>query len=565
MPHRSLRCASRRAILVAAAALLPPAAAAPQEPTSTATQETVDVPGVFTEVIEVRVVNVEVVVTDALGNRVPALGREDFRITVDGEERPIDFWSEIRDGEAASSQADARRRLDPADDPSGEEAHSTSYLLFVDDSFTHARDRNLVLEKLAGELQDLGPRDRMAVVAFDGRELTMLSGWTHSPRVLAGALRDARARPSGGTARDREHRLNTATHSRSTGRQLTGLQHSYALRLGNQVERSVMAAVASLRSFSSPPGRKVMLLLAGSWPLSPAEFAVGSPTQAALDDAYATGVLGYDRLFGPLVDTANLLGYTLYPVDVAGTAGRIETDVPLGLIEGGGDQSFWGPEGNAHAGMRYLAEKTGGQAVIHEGRERALAEVAADTRSYYWLGFRLAGGESGDGGRAADDARHDIRVEILRPGLVVRSREGFVDLSRETEMTMMTESALLFGNPASTLAAQLRFGKPERVSRKVVKLRVDVGFPLDGIALEADGDRRTAGLALRLVAMDEDGARTPPVLETVSIDLPRPPEPGEVYWHSTELTLERRWHRVVAGVFDARSGIIRSSSAEIAP
>jgi VWFA-related protein len=519
-------------------------------------QETVDLPGVFSEVIDIRVVSVEVVVTDGEGRRVPGLGAEDFRLTVDGGERTIDFFDEIRDGESRSG---APSPLDPAapDDPQAG-AHSTSYLVFIDDSFTLARDRNLLLEKLAGELEQLGPRDRMAVVAFDGRELTLLSAWTSSARVLAGALRDARARPSAGKRRAQERRLNESTRARSTGSRLSGMQHRYALLLGAQVERAVMAAVASLRSFSSPPGRKVMLILAGGWPVSPAEFAVsGGAVEEAVTDAYAAGVLGYDRLYAPLVDTANLLGYTLYPVDVPGTAGRIDPETPVGLLSGAGDRSFVGPEGNLHAAMRFLAEKTGGRAVVNEEREQALAAVAADTASYYSLGLRLD--------RAADDARHDVRVEVLRPGLVARSREGFVDLSRQSEMTMMTASALLFGNPASPLAAQLRFGRPERAGRGRVKLPIEIGFPLDGIALAHDGGRYTAEIALRLVAMDDEGARLEPAVATVSIELTEPPQPGALHWYSTGLDLERRWHRVVAGIFDPSSGRIYSSSAEIAP
>ena len=154
---------------------------------------------------------------------------------------------------------------------------------------------------------------------------------------------------------------------------------------------------------------------------------------------------------------------------------------------------------------------------------------------------------------------------MLRPGLVARAREGFVDPSRETEMTLMSESALLFGTPASALAAQLRFDPPERAGRGLMKLSVGIGFPLDEIALAADGDRRTADLALRVVAMDDEGARTEPRLESVHIELERAPEPGEVHWHPVELTLERRWHRIVAGIFDPASGKIYSSSAEIAP
>jgi hypothetical protein len=277
----------------------------------------------------------------------------------------------------------------------------------------------------------------------------------------------------------------------------------------------------------------------------------------ALEEAYRDGVLGYDQLYGPLIDTANLLGYTLYPVDVAGIAGLIDPETDVGLRPGVGDRSFFGPEGNLHAGMRFLAEKTGGRAVVNDEREAALPGVAADTRSYYWLGLRLD--------RAADDARHTVEVEVLRPGLVVRSREGFVDPSREAEMTLMSESALLFGTPASALAAQLKFDRPERVGRKLVKLRVQIGFPLDEIALATEGDARTADLALRVVAMDDEGARTEPRLENVRIALDRAPEPGEVHWHAVELTLARRWHRIVAGIFDPRSGRIYSSSAEITP
>src|SRR5688572_30124408 len=112
-----------------------------------------DVPAVFSEVIDVRVVNIEVVVTDAAGKRVTGLGRGDFRVLVDGTERPIDFWSEVRDGEAlamppAGIASDRRRaegstrtwsseRAAPDLDPELEgidvAAHSTSYLVFVDD------------------------------------------------------------------------------------------------------------------------------------------------------------------------------------------------------------------------------------------------------------------------------------------------------------------------------------------------------------------------------------------------------------------------------------------------
>lgn len=59
----------------------------------------------FMETIEVRMLNLEVVVSDRDGQRVTGLGRDDFRLLVDGEEVPIQFFNEVRDGRVVGSEA----------------------------------------------------------------------------------------------------------------------------------------------------------------------------------------------------------------------------------------------------------------------------------------------------------------------------------------------------------------------------------------------------------------------------------------------------------------------------
>ena len=85
-----MRFRSPLAVAALLCASLAPAAAQETPP-----QET------FGELIEVRVVNVEVVVTDRDGNRVSGLGPADFRLTVDGNtlknEERIDMKRRIRD------------------------------------------------------------------------------------------------------------------------------------------------------------------------------------------------------------------------------------------------------------------------------------------------------------------------------------------------------------------------------------------------------------------------------------------------------------------------------------
>src|SRR4051794_147377 len=66
-----------------------------------------ETPPAFGESIDVRVVNVEAVVTDRQGKRVTGLKPEDFRLRVDGKEVPVEYFSEVRDGEALAATPEA--------------------------------------------------------------------------------------------------------------------------------------------------------------------------------------------------------------------------------------------------------------------------------------------------------------------------------------------------------------------------------------------------------------------------------------------------------------------------
>jgi VWFA-related protein len=561
-----------------AAPLLLPGAAAAQEP---------ELPPLFSEVVEVRVVNIEVVVTDRQGNRVTGLGPDDFRLRVDGEVMPIDYFTEIRGRQAVDAAAGSEVATVPSIVPG--RAVGTNYLVFIDDFFSIARDRNQVLDELLGDLSFLGPDDRMAIVAFDGTSLTMLTSWTGSEQELRRTVAEARGRPSFGLQRLGELRAND--QDRVERRRLTSgttdlivqaggevpeeavlrgrldpIELNYASRLAQQVERSVMGAVSTLRSFGGPPGRKVMLLLSGGWPFSPAEFTIND-FNATIDQVMSgmleQGVESRDGLFGPLTDTANLLGYTLYAVDVPGMRRGTATDASLSAEDiGDSPTASLGSgttprEEQSHDSLAFLAEETGGLALLNAQRDAALELVATDTRSYYWLGFTPE--------RQENDERHRIEVEVLREGLGVRSREGFVDLSRQSEVTMMVESALLFGNPPSDKPLQLVFGKPSKAGRNRVRVRLEVGVPLDHVTLLPSGGRYVNELEVRTSVIDERGNRSETPMDRIPINGSRPPRPGELMWYETELTMVKRPQKVVVAVYDPLSGNILSSTAEVAP
>lgn len=561
-------------ILLIAASAVPPAAVAQV------------LPG-FAEVVDVRVVNLEVVVEDRQGNRVDGLGADDFELVVDGAPVPISFFSEIRGGNvrAADSSDDMKTPAPPAGLEPGRPA-PTNYLIFVDDLFTIANDRNRVLEALARELSGLRPQDRVAMVAFDGQKLDLLTSWTRDRGAITDAFEAAARRPADGLQRLAERRQNDGTRRDfSDVRLLTiertlsvggavpyepfarvGLEpeeRNYAYRLAGQVERAIVAATSAMRSFVGADGRKVMLLLSGGWPFDPGEFTVGtfSPVVEQATEGTLQTFFSVD-LFAPLVDTANLTGFTIYPVDVPGPEARLGLDAgddasEFGRLNPNANISSTGTprELQIHGTLDYLADRTGGRALLNAERDRAFEITAADTSSYYWLGF------SPD--RNADDQRHSIDVRVKgRPDLRVRSRDSFVDLSPRSETGMVVESALLFGDPPSAKPLYLDFGTPKRSARRL-RVPLEVGIPMDHIVLVPNRGRFQNRLDIRIAVLSDTGERSDVTLDTIIIDGASPPRPGQRFYYETTLNLRKRPHRIVVAVSDPVTGEILSSSGDI--
>ena len=530
-----------------------------------------DLPAVFSEVIDVRVVNVEVVVTDRAGNRVHGLEASDFELLVDGEPTPITYFSEVEEGFALDSK-DGDVAAVPGLGPN--EPVGTNFLIFIDDLFSIERDRNRVLDRLEADLGELGPVDRLAAVAFDGTRVETLTTWTNSASQFGEALDRARKRPAHGLGRRSEQRMvdsdresvNQFERSLSIPRDVSSLasraEVSYEETLSDQMERSVLAAVATMPQFAGQPGRKVMLLLAGGWPRSVAIYALQSlPTDRPPTDRR---VMSEDKLYGPLVSTANLTGFSLYPVDLPGPTRDFRGDASRGLgpdPRTGDVRATPGSlerEDSLHSTLQLLARSTGGVPMINAERDAALAAAVADTRSYYWLGFEPQ--------RRDDEAYHEIVVRpVNRPDLTVRTREGYVDRSRDREIEMAVEAALMFGDPPGARPLDVRIGEPARAGRRRMSVPLEVAIPLDEIQLLPVAGVWQNELEVRVTAMDLEGNRADVSVEKVPIAGSSEPQPGQVFYYQTNLQLRRREHTYVVAVYDPLTGTSLTSTGTIGP
>jgi VWFA-related protein len=366
----------------------------------------------------------------------------------------------------------------------------------------------------------------MAILAFDGERIEVLSGWTGDVKALGAAL--ARARQSaahGGRALAHQRALqgdvdwvdvsaasiddgDTNPLTNSVGRILESMENRVSPEARTQLGKTAAAAAAALRGFEAPPGRKVMLLLSGAWPLSVAP-----------------------RLYGPLLAAANRLGYTVYPVDASQSDAREITALDV------------------------LARATGGRAMVTAAND-AFRQVVQDTGTYYWLGFTPSW--------KANDQGHRLTVEVRRPGLAVRSRGGFSDLSKRSENALKAESVLLFGGAAEERRLLVQLGAPRRRGREL-EVPVTLGVPVEALALTPQGKGYLAEVPLAVAAMDDQGGRADLPGSRLKVTVAAPPRAGTYARFQTVVRLRNAGQRLVFTVPDPASGRSIWGEASLVP
>jgi VWFA-related protein len=537
---------------------------------------------VFRDAVDVRVVNLEVVVTDGRGMRVTGIPASAFRLFVDGVEVGIDYFTEVAEREARSSREEESTAPSL---PAGETVER-SYVVFIDEFFSMPRDRDEIVRSLMDELPRMERGDRMAVVAYDGRQLALLSHWSSSPDHLYRTLEQALARPARGRERQTEQRPVASPQRRH----MVGPSASPAAmdldtvpdvetirdvdlkmavrRMEQQLEAATSAAAATLRSFADVPGRKVMLLLSGGWPQSPAEMIADNP-RTELAEVWTDA----EAVYGRLTAAANRLGFTIYPVDV------VDSTVRFGLVTSQQEDSRSWMAGSGQGGsstseglaagtdlvrgsqlrrtLELLATRTGGRALIGSDRGKVLATVSDDTSSYYWLGFAPRWSE--------DDRPRQVRVEVDRPGVRVRTRSSYLDLSPKRSVAMLMEGALLFDTAPRNHKVPVRLGEAKRVRREL-EVPISVAVPVDDIVFLPAGGRFVADLELHLALRDSEGRQSEelaPIPFTVRLD--QAPPPGTYVRYDTRIRLRRESHRIVVAVRDKVGGAVLTGTSEFRP
>lgn len=504
----------------------------------------------FTEEVEVRVMDLDVAVTDRAGRPVRDLARENFNVRIDGKTVPIDYFARVDEGtihapDLATASPDqvleAYRRGNEAFVP-------RHFLMYVDVGHLAPDGRKRALEALRDLVTRMGPDDRGRVILFDRRSKE-LTEWTSSKEQLFAAL--GRIEKAGvGMSRLLTERQTLrdvdATRSRTTR---SFIVRQYAQQERAEIEQMLRDVSSELATLAPLAGKKAFLLVGGGFEFQPgyamANYALGQVGLLSTDTRNVSGELD------AIVRRANASEITFYTVDARGLAAEglsASNDDPLLSRPGVG---FIARQ-DSQEGLVLLARETGGLALLNSNDLRnRLSQVYQDASVYYSIGVTLS--------KFPASGYQDVKVDVDRPGIVVRTRRGYARRS-ETDVARDRVHAALKTNLAyAGIPVTLRTAPPTKQGRRYV-LPISITVPAS--ALTFVGNRAAADVYI--AAMDDSGRMSEVTRQEASFTMAQGAAPdSSPLVYTANLETRKGNHRVVVNVRDKATGKSGTAKADV--
>jgi hypothetical protein len=200
--------------------------------------------------------------------------------------------------------------------------------------------------------------------------------------------------------------------------------------------------------------------------------------------------------------------------------------------------------GSSRESFAPIAEATGG---VRLGFSNKPVDLILDASRLlakrYRLGFTPPDGTS---------ARRDVRVEMTRPGLVVRTASGQRSLTAETAARARFAGLLLSAEAPRgdfTIAVEMKSPTSKRTDDA---LPFDILVPVSAVYAEERGENKRAKLELLVSAVDDEGRASEPIVIPFSVELAKATaRDGTFFRKDSTFSIDKRWKgRLFVGVRD---------------
>jgi VWFA-related protein len=546
-PNSKTRTASSLLLAATLAGAFPGAAAAQNAPAPPPGAPT------FRESVEVRVMDLDVSVTDSKGNPVTDLTKEDFRVTVDGKPIPIDYFTRIAEGTIhAPDLASASPDRVLAEYKKADESYvPREFLMYVDVGNLTPNNRKRGLEALRDLVTRMGPSDRGRVVLFDRRAKPQTE-WTASKEELFGALTKMERE---GVGMARLQAEIQALHQIDQTRQRSSRQfaaRSYAEETRVQVANMLKDMSAELTTLSALPGKRAFIFVGGGFDMQPGfammQYATGGFSLASSD------IRDMSNEVGALVRKANSSDVTFYTLDARGITAE-------GTSAGGDDPLLMRPgvaffaRQDSQAGLVELATQTGGIALLNTNAlATGLARVYQDTSTYYSVGVTLT--------KLPGDGQRKVAVTVTRPGTTVRARRSYAPRSPAERAGDVAVAALRSNVQYQGIPVTLSTS-PASKQKKYWAMPIVVAVPASGLTFLPEGQNLKANADVFFAVMDDSGNMSDISREQAAFTLPPEAPKDTVVRYTANVQIRKGNARIVANVRDRETGRMGTARADV--
>ena len=469
----------------------------------------------LTQKIEVRVVNVDVVVTGPDGMPVRGLTKDDFQLFEDGKTQPVTNFYSVEGAPASSPAGPTASTPSPSSAAPQQEdpRFRRKVLVLIDNNHITPHDRNVALQKLEEFIDDgfRGGEYDWSIAAVGTRVGMVMPLTSDKARIHAmlDTIRKLGAdRRSPAFQKSNDPNLPT---SQIRDIDLQAIQASNVARLGfsqaaddrerlYQAQYTTRAIVDAARGFAGASGKKIILMLTDDPGLNDIDLtSFGNFNSAILQrDLYPThgpGILDtaqeLSKLRQALVQEANSSNVSFYIMNVAG----LQPADPSGDMSAGGPRT---PSNNA-AGFS-IADQTGGKMMPGNNPIESLKTFETASSNYYSLGFHPA--------HEDDGKYHRLTVKLTKPGnYKLQHRAGYSNVPDDAQLARALQSEITMSVENASLPVELTLEAPQpQHDRGVVLVPFRAKLPMDKLQFLPTGDNKwKATIDVWVSAFDENG------------------------------------------------------------